>query len=85
MYVVNDADKTVAALHLLVKTRSSVPKVADAIGMNYYSLRDNLLGKSEIRLKTFYDVLSAIGVSYDELMTFAEALPDAAPTNPPQG
>lgn len=60
-------ESLLAELHAAVKTESSVPKVADAIGMNYYSLRDNLIGKSEIRLKTFYDVLRAINLTSEEL------------------
>lgn len=71
----------VAALHMLVKQNSTVPKVADAIGMNYYSLRDNLTGKSEIKLKTFYAVLAAIGVSMEELRSVAAAMPGSAQPN----
>lgn len=60
-------ENLVAELHAAVKAQSSVPKVAEAIGMNYYSLRDNLLGNTDIRLKTVYAVLEAIGLSMDEL------------------
>lgn len=60
-------DNLVAELHAAVKAESSVPKVAEAIGMNYYSLRDNLLGNTDIRLKTVYAVLDAIGLSMEEL------------------
>lgn len=57
----------VAELHAAVKAESSVPKVAEMIGMNYYSLRDNLLGKTDIKLKTVHAVLAAVGLSMDEL------------------
>lgn len=60
-------DNLVAELHAAVKAESSIPKVAEAIDMNYYSLRDNLIGKSDIRLKTVYAVLEAIGLSMEEL------------------
>ena len=60
-------DNLVAELHAAVKAESSIPKVAEEIGMNYYSLRDNLIGKSDIRLKTVYAVLEAIGLSMEEL------------------
>lgn len=36
--------------------------------MNYYSLRDNLNGKSDIRLSTVYAILEALGMSFEELM-----------------
>lgn len=60
-------ENLVAELHAAVKAESSVPKVAEAIGMNYSSLRDNLLGKTDIRLKTVYAVLAEIGLSMEEL------------------
>jgi DNA-binding phage protein len=60
-------ENLVAELHAAVKAESSVPKVAEAIGMNYYSLRDNLMGKSDIRLKTVYAILDVIGLSMEEL------------------
>lgn len=60
-------DNLVAELHAAVKAESSVPKVAEAIGMNYYSLRDNLLGNTDIRLKTVYAILDVLGLSMDEL------------------
>lgn len=64
-------ETVVSELHKLVKHKSSVPKVAEAIGMNYYSLRDNLTGKSDIRLSTVYKVLEVIDVSWAELMNHA--------------
>jgi DNA-binding phage protein len=67
-----DLDDLVAELHAAVKAESSVPKVADAIGMNYYSLRDNLLGKTDIRLKTVYAILDAIGLTMEELTLRAQ-------------
>jgi len=76
-------DIVLAELHTLVKKKSSVPKVAEAIGMNYYSLRDNLLGKTDIRLSTVYAVLEAIGVSWDELMKHAQVTAaQAGPSSP---
>lgn len=69
MKIMNPSDaEIVAELHAEVKRRSSVPKVASAINMNYYSLRDNLMGKSDIRLATMYLVLDAIGMTWEELL-----------------
>lgn len=62
------AQAIVAELHAEVKRRSTVPKVAAMIGMNYYSLRDNLRGESEMRLSTVYAVLDALGMSWEDLM-----------------
>jgi len=61
----------VEQLHAEVKLRSSVPKVAAAIGMNYYSLRDNLLGNSDIRLSTMLAVLDALGMTLEDLVAGA--------------
>lgn len=63
MPVNTSVNYVLAALHALVRERSSVPKVAEKIGMNYYALRDNLLGNTEIRLKTYYAILDALDVS----------------------
>lgn len=60
-------DNLVAELHAAIKAESSVPKVAKAIGMSYSSLRDNLSGTTDIRLKTVYAILDEIGVSMEEL------------------
>lgn len=68
-------EELVAELHRQVKALSSVPKVAEKIGMNYYSLRDNLNGTSDIRLRTFYAVLDAIGLTEDQLKVLLDARP----------
>lgn len=60
-------ENLVAELHAAIKAESSVPKVAEAIGMSYSSLRDNLYGKTDIRLKTVYAVLAEIDMSMEEL------------------
>lgn len=65
------ADAVIRELHAEVKRQSSVPKVAEKIGMNYYSLRDNLLGNTDMRLSTVYAVLDALGMSMEELMQLA--------------
>lgn len=57
----------VSELHAAIKAESSVPKVAKAIGMSYSSLRDNLSGVSDIRLKTVYAILDEIGWTMEEL------------------
>ena len=60
-------ENLVAELHAAIKAESSVPKVAEAIDMSYSSLRDNLSGKTDIRLKTVHAILGVIGMSMDEL------------------
>lgn len=68
MTIMNEtAAALIAELRALVRDRSSIPKVAETIGMNHYALRDNLNGKTEMKLSTFYNVLDAIGVSEAEL------------------
>ena len=60
-------ENLVAELHAAIKAESSVPQVAKAIDMSYSSLRDNLSGKTDIRLKTVHAILGVIGMSMDEL------------------
>lgn len=86
MYAVEPSYETVVSeLHKLVKGKSSVPKVAEAIDMNYYSLRDNLIGKSEIKLNTVHKVLAAIGVSWDELIEHARVTEASKPPKSRRG
>ncbi|WP_396668128.1 hypothetical protein [Microbacterium sp. R86528] len=58
----------VEELHAAVKRQSSVPKVAAQIGMNYHSLRDNLLGNTQMRLITVDRMLDALEMSWEELL-----------------
>ena len=69
-----NTDLLIATLHEYVKAKSSVPKVANAIGRDYYSLRDNLKGTTEMKLKDFYAILDFLDINESDLRTFAAAV-----------
>lgn len=59
-------------LHAEIKRRSSVPKVAKAVGIDYSALRANLRHETSMKLSTLFAACQAIG-TFDDLYEITKA------------
>lgn len=60
-------------LHAEIKRRSSVPKVAKAVGIDYSALRANLRHETSMKLSTLFAACQAIGMTFDDLYEITKA------------